>query len=104
MDNRWTHSLEEYYTREFRSSVAYAQRPLENDPELAKLAEPFIKIVIPRAARTTSDRWVYSIKPTLCFGDLWDANIQTDAITNKTVLFDPCSFMDTMKVRTKCLI
>jgi len=42
MDNRWTHSWEEYYTREFRSSVAYAQRPLENDPELAKLAESFL--------------------------------------------------------------
>jgi hypothetical protein len=51
MDNRWTHSWEEYYTREFCSSVAYAQRPLENDPELAKLAESFIKIVIPRLLR-----------------------------------------------------
>jgi protein-ribulosamine 3-kinase len=91
MDNTWTDSWEEYFTREFCSSVAYAQVPLENDPKLAELAESFIQIVIPRLLRPLQTGG-NSIKPTLCFGDLWDANIQTDAITNQPVLFDPCSF------------
>ena len=91
MDNAWTDSWEEYFAREFRSSVMYAQRPLHNDQELAELAEEFIETVIPRLLRPlqTGGR---SIKPTLCHGDLWDANVQMDAITNQTVLFDPCCF------------
>lgn len=91
MDNSWTDSWEEYYTRDFRSSVTYAQRSLGNDPELARVAEQFIQIVIPRLLRPLQTGG-NSIKPTLCFGDLWDANIQIDAITNQPVLFDPCSF------------
>lgn len=91
MDNSWTDSWEEYYTREFRSSVAYAQGPLGNDPELAEVAESFIQTVIPRLLRPLQTGG-NKIKPTLCFGDLWDANIQIDVLTNKPILFDPCCF------------
>lgn len=91
MDNRWTDSWEEYYTRKFRSALEYGQIPHGRDQELCVLGEEFIQKVIPRLLRPlqTGGR---SIKPTLCHGDLYDANIQIDSATNQPVLFDPCSF------------
>lgn len=91
MDNSWTDSWEEYFRREFVACVAYAQIPLGEDAELAELADEFIQKIIPRLLRPlqTGGR---SIKPTLCFGDLYDSNVQTDVETNMPFLFDPCCF------------
>lgn len=91
MDNRWVDSWEEFYTRKFRSALEYGQIPHGRDEELCDIGEEFIEKVIPRLLRPlqTGGR---SIKPTLCHGDLWDANIQIDAVTNQPFLFDPCCF------------
>ncbi|KAK8010954.1 hypothetical protein PG990_009919 [Apiospora arundinis] len=91
MDNSWTDSWEEYFTRKFRASLEYGQQPHGRDEELCQLGEEFILKVIPRLLRPlqTDGR---SIKPTLCHGDLWDANVQIDASTQAPVIFDPCSF------------
>ncbi|KAK3904177.1 hypothetical protein C8A05DRAFT_42722 [Staphylotrichum tortipilum] len=50
---------------------------LGEDPELLKLAEEFIKKVVPRLLQPlqTGGR---NIKPSLCHRDLWDGNIQMD--------------------------
>ncbi|KAH8682724.1 Fructosamine kinase-domain-containing protein [Xylariales sp. PMI_506] len=91
MDNNWTDSWEEYYTRKFRAALEYGQQPHGRDDELCELGEEFIQKVIPRLLRPlqTGGR---TIKPTLCHGDLWDANVQIDASTGQPVLFDSCSF------------
>lgn len=91
MDNTWTDSWEEYFTREFRSSLGFAQIQLRHDAELADLAKDFIAKVIPRLLRPlqTGGR---SIQPTLLFGDLYDPNIQIDSLTGKPFLFDACCF------------
>lgn len=91
-DNTWTDSWGGGdFTREFRSSVAYAHLPLRNNAEFAELADEFITTVIPPLLRhlKTGGR---SIKPTLCFGDLWDANVRADALANRPFLYDPCCF------------
>lgn len=91
MDNTWTDSWEESFRREFASSVACAQFTLGNDPELADLSKEITSKIIPRLLRPlqTGGR---SIKPTLCFGDFYDANVQVDDKTKEPFLFDPCSF------------
>ena len=82
---------EEYYTRKFRAALEYGQQPHGRDDELCELGEEFIRKVIPRLLRPlqTGGR---RIKPALCHGDLWDANVQIDASIGQPVLFDPCSF------------
>lgn len=91
MINKWCDSWEEFFTREFRSNLAYAQRNRGEDVELAKVADEFIPTVIPRLLRPlqTDGR---SIRPTLCHGDLWDGNIQIDVDTNQPIIFDACCF------------
>ncbi|KAK7959702.1 fructosamine/ketosamine-3-kinase [Apiospora aurea] len=91
MDNSWTDSWEEYFTRKFRAALEYGQQPHGRDDELCELGDQFIQKVIPRLLRPlqTDGR---SIKPTLCHGDLWDANVQVDASTRLPIIFDPCCF------------
>ncbi|KAB5582351.1 Fructosamine kinase-domain-containing protein [Coniochaeta sp. 2T2.1] len=102
MDNTWTDSWEEYYTRKFRSALEYGQIPHGRDEELCELGEEFIRKVIPRLLRPlqTGGR---SIKPTLCHGDLYDANIQIDSATNQPVLFDPCCFYGHHEMEFQCM-
>lgn len=102
MDNTWTDSWEEYFTREFRSSLEVAQLQLGNDAELANLGEDFIAKVIPRLLRPlqTGGR---SIKPTLCFGDLYDPNIQIDSLTRQPFLFDACCFYGHNEMDLQCM-
>lgn len=100
MVNEWTDSWEDFFTREFRSNLRYAQANRGKDQELTDLAEKFINRVIPRLLRPlqTGGR---NIKPTLCHGDLWDGNIQFDVDTKQPVLFDACCFYghnESMKV------
>ncbi|KAK7991455.1 hypothetical protein PG988_000249 [Apiospora saccharicola] len=75
MVNGWTDSWEEYFTRQFRSDAAYAQRVLGPNPDLEKPTDSFVEKLIPRLLRPlqTGGR---SIKPSLCHGDLWDGNVQ----------------------------
>lgn len=89
--NEWTDSWEEYWSRQLRSDVAYAQRIYGEDGELATLTEEFIQKAVARLLRPlqTGGR---SIKPSLCHGDLWDGNVQIDVDTKQTILFDSCAF------------
>lgn len=91
MINSWTDNWEEYFTRQFRANLEYAQRERGEDLELQEVAGDFIQKVIPRLLRPlqTGGR---SIKPTLCHGDLWDGNIQIDAETKQPIMFDSCCF------------
>ncbi len=87
----WTDNWEEFWTREFRSTIEYALRMRGDDPEFREVAEEFIEKVVPRLLRPlqTGGR---NIKPSLCHGDLWDGNIQVDLETNKPTIFDTCPF------------
>lgn len=73
--NNWTDSWEEFFTRQFRSDVAYAQRVLGRCPDLEELTDRFVDKVVPRLLRPleTGD---HNIKPSLCHGDIWDGNVQ----------------------------
>lgn len=89
--NEWTDSWEEFWSRQFRSDVAYAQEVCGEDEELATLTEEFIQKPVARLLRPlqTGGR---NIKPSLCHGDLWDDNIRIDADTKQPILFDSCAF------------
>ncbi|KAI0155142.1 Fructosamine kinase-domain-containing protein [Xylariaceae sp. FL1272] len=91
MDNTWTDSWEEYFTRKFRDALDYGQIPHGKDEELCTLGDEFIQKVIPRLLRPLQSGG-RNIKPTLCHGDLWDANVQIDASSGEPILFDPCCF------------
>ncbi|KAL6859734.1 hypothetical protein ACO1O0_003758 [Amphichorda felina] len=75
MVNDWTDSWEEYYARQFRSDVAYAQGVHGEDRDLNELTDVLVEKVIARLLRPlqTGGR---NIKPSLCHGDLWDGNVQ----------------------------
>ncbi|KAK4239294.1 Fructosamine/Ketosamine-3-kinase [Achaetomium macrosporum] len=98
----WTDNWEEFWTREFRVGLAYAQRMLGDDPELQDIADEFIEKVVPRLLRPlqTGGR---SIRPSLCHGDLWDGNIQIDMETGEPVLFDPCPFYGHCEMDLQCI-
>lgn len=98
----WTDNWEEFWTRDFRSALEYAERMRGNDPEFVEVAEEFIDKVVPRLLRPlqTGGR---NIKPTLCHGDLWDGNIQIDMDTEKPVLFDPCPFYGHNEMDLQCM-
>ncbi|KAH6975962.1 Fructosamine/Ketosamine-3-kinase [Ilyonectria sp. MPI-CAGE-AT-0026] len=102
MINDWCESWEEFFTREFRSNLAYAQRNRGEDAELAKVAEKFISTVVPRLLRPlqTDGR---SLKPTLCHGDLWDGNIQIDVDSNQPIIFDACCFYGHNEMDLQCM-
>lgn len=91
MTNEWTDSWEEFWGRQFRSDIAYAQQVFGKDEDLETLSEEFIRKVVARLLRPlqTGGR---NIKPSLCHGDLWDGNVQTDVDTKQTILFDSCTF------------
>ncbi|KAH9905951.1 hypothetical protein F4778DRAFT_769792 [Xylariomycetidae sp. FL2044] len=91
MDNSWTDSWEEYFTRKFRDALEYGQKPHGRNEELCVLGEEFIQKVIPRLLRPLQSGG-RNIKPTLCHGDLYDANVQRDLFTGRPVLLDPCCF------------
>lgn len=91
MINDWCDSWEEFFVREFRSNLAYAQDNRGPDDELAEVAEKFIATVIPRLLRPLQSGG-RTIKPTLCHGDLWDGNIQLDSDTKAPIIFDACCF------------
>lgn len=91
MPNDWTDNWEEFWGRQFRSDVDYAQHVYGKDEDLESLTKSFIQKVVARLLRPlqTDGR---TIKPSLCHGDLWDGNVQIDVDTNRTILFDSCAF------------
>lgn len=91
MRNEWTNSWEEFWGRQFRSDVTYAQQVYGRDEELDSLTEVFVQKVVARLLRPlqTGGR---NIKPSLCHGDLWDGNVQIDMDTKQPILFDSCAF------------
>jgi fructosamine-3-kinase len=98
----WSDNWEEFWTREFRSSLAYVLRMRGKNPELQQLAEDFIEKVVPRLLRPlqTGGR---NITPRLCHGDLWHGNIQIDQAMGETVLFDPCPFYGHQEMDLQCM-
>jgi fructosamine-3-kinase len=98
----WTSNWEHFWTREFRSGLTYAQKMRGDNPELVQVADEFIAKVVPRLLRPlqTGGR---NIKPSLCHGDLWDGNIQTDAKTQLPVVFDPCAFYGHHEMDLQCM-
>lgn len=74
MVNDWTDSWEEFYARQFRSDIAYAQGVYGADPELSHLADTLVDKVIARLLRPLQIGG-RNIKPSLCHGDLWDGNV-----------------------------
>ncbi|CAH0052437.1 unnamed protein product [Clonostachys solani] len=102
VDNSWCESWEEFFSRELRSSINFAQAVLQHDEELEGLAKTFIDLVVPRLLRPleTGGR---SIKPHLVFGDLWDANVQVDSRTRAAALFDPCCFYGHFEFDFQCM-
>ena len=91
MMNEWTDTWEEFFTRELCSNLKWAQQKRGRHPGLDEVTGEFVKKVIPRLLRPleTGGR---SIKPTLCHGDLWDGNIQTDIDNDRPIIFDACCF------------
>lgn len=91
MSNEWTDSWEEFWGRQFRNDVAYVQKVYGRDEYLDSLTADFIQKVVARLLRPlqTGGR---NIKPSLCHGDLWDGNVQTDVNTGQAILFDSCAF------------
>ncbi|ROV96975.1 hypothetical protein VSDG_04161 [Cytospora chrysosperma] len=89
--NDWTDSWEEYWSRQLRSDIAYAQRRYGEDEELITLVEEFIQKAVARLLRPlqTGGR---TLKPSLCHGGLWDANVQIDVDTKQIILLDPSAF------------
>jgi protein-ribulosamine 3-kinase len=73
MINDWTDSWEEYFGRQLRADVSFAQSTYGDDSELASLTEEFIEKVVARLLRPLQ-MGGRSIKPVLCHGDLWDGN------------------------------
>ncbi|KAI1455462.1 Fructosamine kinase-domain-containing protein [Annulohypoxylon moriforme] len=102
MINDWTDNWEEYFTRQFRANLVYAQRERGENPELQTLAEEFIEKVIPRLLRPlqTGGR---SIKPSLCHGNLWDGNIQIDVETKQPIIYDSCCFYGHNEMDLQCM-
>lgn len=98
----WTDNWEEFWTREFRSGLAYTQRMRGENRELMEVAREFIEKVVPRLLRPlqTGGR---NIKPSLCHGDLWDGNIQLDLATKAPILFDPCPFYGHHEMDLQCM-
>jgi fructosamine-3-kinase len=98
----WTDNWEEFWTREFRSGLGYAQKMRGEDTELQEIADEFIEKVVPRLLRPlqTGGR---NIKPSLCHGDLWDGNIQLDRETMEPMLFDPCPFYGHHEMDLQCM-
>ncbi|KAK3299818.1 Fructosamine kinase-domain-containing protein [Chaetomium fimeti] len=98
----WTADWAQFWGRELRSSLAYAQRMRGTDAELQELGERFLDGVVPRllVPLQTGGR---AIRAGLCHGDLWDGNIQVDAETGRVVLFDPCPFYGHCEMDLQCV-
>uniref|UniRef100_A0A0B7JUM7 protein-ribulosamine 3-kinase n=1 Tax=Bionectria ochroleuca TaxID=29856 RepID=A0A0B7JUM7_BIOOC len=102
VDNTWCETWEEFFSRELRSSISFAQAVLQHNEELEGLAKTLFDLVVPRLLRPleTGGR---SIKPQLVFGDLWDENVQVDHRTRAAALFDPCCFYGHFEFDFQCM-
>lgn len=98
----WLANWEAFWVREFRSGLKYVEAMCGHDAELVDIAEAFIGKVAARLLRPlqTGGR---DIKPSLCHGDLWDGNIQTDTDTGEPVIFDPCVFYGHHEMDFQCM-
>jgi len=91
VDNTWTDTWEEYYTRSLRDTFDQERAIHGYDKELEELSEKMLTKVVPRLIRPmeTEGR---SIKPVLVHGDLWHGNVSIDNETEEPVVYDPCCF------------
>lgn len=88
MNNVWTDSWEEWFTRHFRMDFEQCVRgpDWEIDDELL---EQFCTKVIPRLLRPleTGGR---TIRPRLYHTDMWHGNVYFDKLTKVPIIFDAC--------------
>jgi fructosamine-3-kinase len=87
--NEWRDTWEEWFTRQFRSDIAWEQSARGADSEFNTVADEFLEKVIPRLLRPLESNG-RSIKPTLVHGDVWHENVQVNGDTGRVVLFDAC--------------
>ncbi|KAK8108325.1 Fructosamine kinase-domain-containing protein [Apiospora kogelbergensis] len=87
--NEWCDTWEEYFTRQFRSDIAWMSSIRSPDADFDVVVKEFFDKVVPRLLRPlqTGGR---NIKPTLVHGDVWPGNIQIDMAEQRVVLFDSC--------------
>ncbi|KAK4214682.1 Fructosamine kinase-domain-containing protein [Rhypophila decipiens] len=88
LDNSWTDSWEEWFTRQFKLDVKFEQSVRGPDPEMDnELLEEFCKKVIPRLLRPlqTEGR---AIKPCFVHTDIWHGNVHFDRESEVPIVFD----------------
>ncbi|KAK1772834.1 Fructosamine kinase-domain-containing protein [Phialemonium atrogriseum] len=91
VDNTWSRSWEECWTRQMKSLFDEDERRHGPDEEFAKLKAAFLAEVIPRYLRPleTNGR---SIQPCLIHSDLWPGNVKPRVDSTDVCLFDPCAY------------
>ena len=91
LENTWTDTWEEFFTRAFRGTVKLEQEIQGVNEELQHLAEEVCEKVIPRLLRPMESDG-RRIKPSLVHGDLWHGNLGIDVMTDQVILYDCCAF------------
>jgi len=88
MNNAWTDSWEEWFTRQFRMDVEQCIGGPDGEID-DELLEQFCTKVIPRLLRPlqTGGR---TIKPSLCHTDIWHGNVHLDKLAKVPIIFDAC--------------
>lgn len=87
--NEWCDIWEEWYSRQFRSDIAWEQNVRGTNADFNNVADEFFEKVMPRLLRPLESNG-RSIKPTLIHGDVWHRNAQVDWDMGRVVLFDGC--------------
>lgn len=91
LENTWSDTWEEFFTRAFRGTVELEQQVQGENDELLDLAQQTCEKVIPRLLRPMEIEG-RTLKPTLLHGDLWHGNVGINTMTDNVILFDCCAF------------
>lgn len=86
-ETAWTDTWEEFFSNSMKRILAVEEKSQGEDPDLKRLSDALIHLVIPRLLRPleTGGR---KIVPRLVHGDIWDGNTSTDVATGLPVIFD----------------
>ena len=87
----WEDSWEAYFTKSLRLALDLEIEAKGPDSEFDTLIPVLFDKVIPRLLRPLESDG-RSVKPCLVHGDLWFANSGIDITTDKSLVFDACSF------------
>ena len=92
LQNNWSDSWEEFFTRAFLGTVKLElEIHAEQHEKMGKLAQQMCEKVIPRLLRPMEING-RKLKPTLVHGDLWHGNVGINILTDQVIFFDCCSF------------